>query len=140
MSDSDTGETSRFKIKQLSQSQMLRVLPTAAITAKMLVTAIMMITRPCSLLQHKKLTNIKREKNKRKRETSPESSSSDSGNSSSSEDSVEVGNPTKSHRFQIISKSESQKWELPGEMVDFVNHQFECFIPEKDVEKKKLLN
>ena len=40
---------------------MLRVLPTAAITASMLVTA-MMIIRPHPLLQHKKLTNTKREK------------------------------------------------------------------------------
>ena len=40
--------------------------------------------------------------------------------------------------FQIISKSESHKWELPGEMADYVNHQFECFIPEKDVEENLL--
>ena len=92
---------------------MLRVLPTAVITARMLV-------RHCSLLQHKKLTNTK-EKNKRKREPSPESSSSDSENSSSSEESVEKCNSTKSHRFQITSKSESHQWELPGEMVDYVN-------------------
>ena len=71
--------------------------------------------------------------NKRKKEPSPESSSSDSGNSSSSVESVEEGNSTKSHRSQIISKSESQKWELPGEIADYVSHQFECFIPEKDV-------
>ena len=133
MSDSDTGETSRFKINILSQLQMLRVLSAAAITARM------MIIRPCSLLHHKKLTNTKREKNKRKRELSPESSSSDSGNSSSSEESLEEGNSTKSHGFQIISKSESHKWELPGEMADYINHQFECFIPEKDVEENLLV-
>ena len=39
-----------------------QLLPTAAITASMLVIARMMIIRPRSLLQHKKLTNIKREK------------------------------------------------------------------------------
>ena len=133
MSDSDTGETSRFKINILSQLQMLRVLSAAAITTRM------MIIRPCSLLHHKKLTNTKREKNKRKRELSPESSSSDSGNSSSSEESLEEGNSTKSHGFQIISKSESHKWELPGEMADYINHQFECFIPEKDVEENPLV-
>ena len=110
---------------------MLRVLPAAAITARM------MIIRPCSLLQHKKLTNTHKKK-KRKRELSPESSSSNPGNSSSSEESVEEGNSTKSHRFQIISKSESYKWELPGEIADYVNHQFECFIPEKDVEENLL--
>ena len=112
---------------------MLRVLPTPAITARM------MIIRPCSLLQHKKLTNTKRKINKRKTEPSPESSSSDSGNSSSSEQSVKENNSTKSHRFQIISKSESHKWELPGEIADYVNHQFECFIPEKDVEENLLV-
>ena len=45
---------------------MLRVLLTAAITARLLVTAAVMIVRPCSLLQHKKLTKIKREKVKRR--------------------------------------------------------------------------
>ena len=40
---------------------MLRILPTAAITVRMLVTAIMMIIKPCSILQHKKLANLKRE-------------------------------------------------------------------------------
>ena len=70
---------------------------------------------------------------------SPESSSYDSGNSSSSEESVEEGNSTKSHRFQIISKAESRKWELPCEMADYVNHQFEYFIPEKDVEENLLI-
>ena len=39
----------------------------------------------------------------------------------------------------MISKSESHKWELPGEMADYVNHQFECFIPEKDVEENLLV-
>ena len=81
----------------------------------------------------------KKSKNKRKIETSPESLSSDSENSSSSEDSVEESNSTKSHRFQRISKSESHKWELLGEMPDYVKHQFECFIPEKDVEANLLI-
>ena len=40
---------------------MLRILPTAAITARILVTARMMIIKPCLLLQHKKLANTKRE-------------------------------------------------------------------------------
>ena len=40
---------------------MFKLLPKAAITAKMLVTATMMIIRPCSLLQHKKQKNTKRE-------------------------------------------------------------------------------
>ena len=40
---------------------MLRVLLTAAITARMLVIARFMVNRSCSLLQHKKLRNKKRE-------------------------------------------------------------------------------
>ena len=56
----------------------------------------------------------KKRKNKRKREPLSKSSSSDSGNSFSSEESVEESNSIKSHRFQILSKSESHKWELPG--------------------------
>ena len=39
----------------------------------------------------------------------------------------------------MISKSESHKWELPGEMTDYINHQFKCFIPEKDVEGNLLV-
>ena len=68
MSDSDTGETFRFSFqnKTLSQLQTLTVLPTAAITTRMLVTAKIMRIRPCLLLQHKKLTNTKREKIKGK--------------------------------------------------------------------------
>ena len=27
----------------------------------------------------------------------------------------------------------------PGEMADYFNHQFECFIPEKDVEENLLI-
>ena len=65
--------------------------------------------------------------------------SSDSGNSSTSEESVKEGNSTKSHRFQIISKAESHKRELPDEMTDYVNHQFKYFIPEKDAEENLLL-
>ena len=65
--------------------------------------------------------------------------SSDSGNSSTSEESVKEGNSTKSHRFQIISKAENHKRELPDEMTDYVNHQFKYFIPEKDAEENLLL-
>ena len=56
VSDSATIETSRFKRKHV---QMLRVLPIAVITATLLVTVTVMIIRPRSLLQHKKLTNTK---------------------------------------------------------------------------------
>ena len=112
---------------------MLRILPTAATTVRM------MIIKLCSQLQHKKLTNTKKRKNKRKRKPSPEYSSSDSGNSSSEEESVEGNNSIKSHRFQIIIKAESHKWELPREMTDYVNHQFKYFIPEENVEENLLI-
>ena len=45
----------------------------------------------------------------------------------------------KSHRFQIISKSKSHKREFPGELAGYVNHQFECLIPEKDVKENLLI-
>ena len=38
-----------------------------------------------------------------------------------------------------MSKSESHKWEFPGQMADYVNHQFEYFIPEKDVIENLLI-
>ena len=39
----------------------------------------------------------------------------------------------------MISKSENHKWKLPGEIPDYVNHQFECFIPEKHVDEILLI-
>ena len=39
----------------------------------------------------------------------------------------------------MISESESHKWELPGEMADYVNQQFEYFILEKDLEENLLV-
>ena len=94
---------------------MLRVLPTVGITVRMVVTAAIMIIRPCSLLQHKKKqTIIKREKTKGKQKH----------HHNLSDDSIEEGNSTKSHRFQIISKFECQKWELPVEVADYVNQKF----------------
>ena len=75
----------------------------------------------------------KNRRNERNRETSPETSSSDSGNISPSKDPFQEVNSTKSDRFQIISKSESHKWELAYKMADYVNHQSECFIAENNV-------
>ena len=42
---------------------------------------------------------------------------------------------SQNQKFQITSKFESHKWEFPIQMVDYVNHQFAFFIPEKDVEE-----
>ena len=89
----------------LSRLQILWILATAVITVRMLATARILIIRPiycCLLLHHKKQKNKKR-KSKRKKDTSPEFLSSDPEYSSSS-------------NFQIISNSESHKWELPGEI------------------------
>ena len=120
---------------------MLRILPTAAITVRMLDASNSQNDDNETLFTAaaQKAGKHKKRRNKRKRKPSPESLSSDSGNSSSSDESVEEGNSTKSHRFQIISKAESRKWELPCEMADYVNHQFEYFIPEKDVEENLLI-
>lgn len=82
----------------------------------------------CNTKTHK---NKKRKKQKKK-EPSLKSSTSDSENSFSSEDSVEESASTKSQGFQIITKSESDIWELSGAMIDYVNQQFKCIIPEKD--------
>ena len=120
---------------------MLRILPTAAITVRMLDASNSQNDDNETLFTAaaQKAGKHKKRRNKRKRKPSPESLSSDSGNSSSSDESVEEGNSTKSHRFQIISKAESHKWDLPGEIADYVNHQFEYFIPEKDVEENLLI-
>ena len=45
---------------------MLRVLPTVGITVRMIVTAAIMIIRPCSLLQHKKKTDNHKKRKKQK--------------------------------------------------------------------------
>ena len=113
LSDSDTGGKFRFKIKHIE--------PTANVQGSTTSGDNTLFTAPAQKTdRHKKI------KNKRKRRTSPESLSSDLENSSSSQDPVEKGISTKSHRFQIISKSKSHKKELPGEMTYYVNHQFEC--------------
>ena len=110
---------------------MLRVLP----TARMLVTVIMMITRPCSLLQRKKLTNIKTEKIKGRVKRHQNLCHQIQG--------IFPLQKIQSRKVILLKATDfklylnlSHKWELPGEMADYVNHQFEFFIPEKDVEEK----
>lgn len=39
----------------------------------------------------------------------------------------------------MISKSESDKWELSSTIVDYVNCQFNCFIPEKDADENLII-
>ena len=117
---------------------MLRILTAAKITARMLVTARMMIIKPCLLLQHKKLANAKREKLKER------------GNDHQNLRHLVQGIlplPKNHSRKVILPKATdlksylnlSHKWELPGEMADYANHQFKYLIPEKDVEENLLI-
>ena len=139
MSDSVIGEISRFKIKHIELVTNVEGTTNSGDNSQNVSNNYNDDSQTLFTAAAQKADKQKKRKNKRKREPSPESSSSDSRNSSSSEESVEEGNSTKSHRFQIISKSESHKWELPGEMADYVNHQFECFIPEEDVKENLVL-
>ena len=139
MSGSDTGERSRFKIKHSEPVTNIEGTTNIVDNSQNVSSSQNDDNQTLFTAAAQKVDKHKKRKNKSKREPSPESSSSDSGNFSSSEESVEECNSTKSHKFQIISKSESHKWELPGEMADYVNHQFECFIPEKDVEENLLI-
>ena len=36
-------------------------------------------------------------------------------------------------RFRIVTKQDQQKWDLPTEVVGYVNQNFNTFIPEKDI-------
>ena len=128
MSDSDNGETYHFKIKHIEPVTNAEDTANNSTNSQnasnnqnddnqTLLTAAAQIVG-----KHKK------RKIKRKKEPSPESSSSDSGNSPFSEKSVEEVILLKATDFKI-SKAESHKWEPAGEMADYVNHQFEYFIP-----------
>ena len=139
MSDSVIGEISRFKIKHIEPVTNVEGTTNSGDNSQNVSNNYNDDSQTLFTAAAQKADKQKKRKNKRKREPSPESSSSDSGNSSSSEESVEEVNSTESHKFQMISKSESHKWELPGEMADDVNHQFQYFIPEKDVEEKLLI-
>ena len=113
---SDTREKSRFKIKHTEPSTNVEGTTNSGDNSQdgsnshnnynqTLFTA---------AAQKKKQTITKREKTKGKQKH----------HQNLSDDSVEEGNSTKSHRFQIISKFECQKWELPVEVADYVNHKF----------------
>ena len=133
MSDSNTGETSRFKVRHIEGAT------NSGANSQDASNSHNDDNQTSFTAAVQKSDKHKKRKDKRKRETSPESSSLDSKKSSSSEDSVEECNSTKSHRFQIIAKSESHKRELPGEMADYFNHQFECFTAENYEEENLLI-
>ena len=133
MFDSVTGETSRFKIKHIEPVKNVKDTTNSGDNSQNDDNQTLFTATAQKVDKHKK------RKNKRKMKRSLEYSSSDSGNSSAEEEPVEENNSIKSHRFQIIIKAESHKWELPGEMTDHVNHQFKYFIPEEDVEENLLV-
>lgn len=97
MSDSDTGETSRSKIKHIDP-----VTNGLLVTARMLV----MIIRPCSLLQDKKLRNTTKEEIKGRQKHHQNLCCQIQGILPRQKNHTEEGN---CHRFQIKSKSESHK-------------------------------
>ena len=101
MPGSDTGEKSRFKINVEDTTSSEDNSQNASNSQND-------DNQTLFIAAAQKVGKYKKRKTKRKRERSSESSSSGSGNSSSSEESLEEGNSTKSHRFKIISKSESQ--------------------------------
>ena len=138
MSDCDTGETSCFKIKLIEPIANVEGATNSGKNSQDTSNSHNSDNQTPFTAAAQKTSQHKKRNNERKRETSSETPSSDSENYSSSEDSVEEGNSTKSHRFQINSKSESHKWELSGEIADYVNSQFECFILEKAVEENLL--
>ena len=133
MFDSVTGETSRFKIKHIEPVKNVKDTTNSGDNSQNDDNQTLFTATAQKVDKHKK------RKNKRKMKRSLEYSSSDSGNSSAEEESVEENNSIKSHRFQIIIKAESHKWELLGEMTDYVNHQLKYLIPEEDVEENLLV-
>ena len=96
MSDSDAGETSSFKINHFEPV-------TNVEGTTMLVTGRMMIIKLRLLLQHRNITNTKREKIKEREKHHQNLCRQIKGIlPACSENSVEESNSTNSHRFQII--------------------------------------
>ena len=109
MSDSDTGETSRFKMKHIEPVTNAEDTATRDDNSQNASNSHTDNNQTLFTASAQKVDKHKKRKNKRKREPSPESLSSVSGNSFFSGESVEEGNSTKSQRFQIISKVECHK-------------------------------
>ena len=101
-SDSDSGETSRLKIKYIEPVTYIEGTNNSGNNSQNVSNSQDDDSQTLFTAAAQKVDKHKTRKNKRKRELSPESSPSDSENSSSSEESVEEGNSTKSHRIQII--------------------------------------
>lgn len=100
----------------------------AAITTAMSVTAnIIAITKNAQAIK-------KRRKNTQREEKSSAECLSNSDYFFLSKHLVtEFAYTTQDQRFQIKSKSERNKWELPGEIADNESHHFKFFITKKDM-------
>ena len=91
MSDSDTGETSRFKIKHIEPGKNVADNTNSRDNSQNASNSQNDDNQTLFTAAAQKVYKHKKRKNKRQRESSPESSSSDSG------ESVEEGNSTESH-------------------------------------------
>ena len=117
LSDSNTEETSRSKIKHIKPIANVGGTTNSGNNSHDASYSHKDYNQTVFTFAAQETDKHKKRRNKGKREISLESFSSDSENSSSLKDSVEKGNSTKSHRFQIISKPESKKWEFHSEIV-----------------------
>jgi len=75
---------------------------------------------------------------KRRRYSSSDESSSSSSSDSSSTENDEEDEPT-TKRFRVMTEEERHKYSLPKSMANYVNEQFEVFIPEKELKDAVLL-
>ena len=112
MSDNDTGETSRFKIKPIEPVTNVEGTTNTGDNSQNDESQTLFTAAAQKADKHKK------KKKKRKIETSPASSPSDLGNSSSSKESVEEGNSTKTTDFKsylnlrVTNGSFLVKWQI----------------------------
>ena len=101
MPDSDTGETSHFKIKHIESATHVEGTTNSSDNRQNASNSQNDDNQTLFTAAAQKADKHKKRKNKRKREISLESSSSDSGNSSSLEDSVEEGILLKAKNFKL---------------------------------------
>ena len=85
----------------------------------------------------KRSSRRKHHKNKKRRRHYTSSSSSDSSPSSRSPSPTPV-NTSSSRRFQIITEEEKFQYNIPGDMAEYVNENFDRFLSEKDLEENIL--
>ena len=112
---------------------MLRVIPRAEITARMPITTIMMVISPCSLLKLKNHAKKAAKKIKGKQNHDQILCHQIQR--------IRPPQEIQSSKVLLLTASDSKynlnlrhKCEHPGEMADYSNPQYKCYIPEKDVE------